>query len=67
MRAIVFAAALVMSVSVWSADYVDEWGIPIGQPAPPVEAADQTGTIRDLASISGDNGVLLFFNRSTDW
>jgi hypothetical protein len=66
-RAIIFAAAVVVSVGAGSADYVDQWGLPVGQPAPPVEAPDQTGVVRDLASLSGENGLLLFFNRSTDW
>jgi len=30
-------------------------------------AADQTGAMRDLSSLSGPNGVVIFFNRSLDW
>ena len=67
MRVIAFAAAMVVNVGAWSADYVEQWGLAVGQPAPAIAAPDQTGTVRDLASLAGENGVLLFFNRSTDW
>ena len=67
MRVLMCVAALAASAVVWANDYSSGWGVPVGEPAPALAAPDQTGAERDLASISGENGVLLFFNRSTDW
>ncbi|MBM4204418.1 MAG: hypothetical protein FJ194_09760 [Gammaproteobacteria bacterium] len=32
-----------------------------------IDAQDQNGTPQTLASLSGSNGLLIFFNRSADW
>lgn len=49
------------------ADYVDGWGPALGSFMPPLEAVDETGTVRTLEDLSGDQGLLLFLNRSADW
>lgn len=51
----------------WAASFVDSWGPAVGDTAPAIEAEDQDGTIRDLASLSGERGVLLVLSRSADW
>jgi len=47
--------------------FVDSWGPAVGGTAPAIEAEDQDGTVRDLASLSGERGVLFVLSRSFDW
>ena len=42
-------------------------GPEVGQRVPDFRLADQTGAVRDLASLRGKNGLLLAFVRSADW
>lgn len=42
-------------------------GPAIGAKLPPFRLPDQQGKLRDLRSLSGKNGVLLYFVRSADW
>lgn len=67
MRVLTFVAALAVCGVVGASEYVDGWGLPVGEAAPVISAQDQTGAVRNLASLYGDNGLLLFFNRSVDW
>ncbi len=48
-------------------DYADQWGPAVGSAMPTLSAADQTGTTRMLADLAGDQGLLIFLNRSADW
>ena len=48
-------------------DYADGWGLAVGTEAPAIAAKDQSGTLRDLASLAGERGLVLFLNRSADW
>lgn len=61
------AVALVAAAMSGQADYQDGWGPPVGATLPAVAAADQTGAERDLASLAGEQGLLLFFFRSANW
>ena len=47
--------------------YTDGWGLAVGAKAPTIKALDQTGAVRDLSSLAGERGLLLFLNRSADW
>jgi hypothetical protein len=58
----VFAGA-----GVFADDYVLGWGPEVGAAMPVLQAADQDGTPRDLTSLAGKQGLLLFVNRSADW
>ena len=49
------------------ADYQEAWGLPTGSEMLPISAPDQHGMVRDLANLSGANGLLLFAFRSADW
>lgn len=60
-------AALALASIPWAADFVDSWGPVVGATAPAIEAEDQDGVVRDLASLSGERGVLLVLSRSADW
>ena len=62
----VAACALLYAVPL-SADYAAEWGPKVGTPMPAISAPDQEGTLRALAELQGENGVLILFNRSADW
>lgn len=59
--------ALAVASGVWAASFVDSWGPEVGAVAPAIEAEDQDGAVRDLASLSGERGVLLVLSRSADW
>jgi len=39
----------------------------VGQKLPAFEARDQTGRLRDFASLVGPKGLVLVFFRSADW
>lgn len=46
---------------------VDGIGPQVGAAAPDFSLTDQTGAARDLASLTGPNGLMLVFSRSADW
>ena len=58
---------LAVAGAAWAASFVDSWGPAVGTNAPAIEAEDQDGTLRDLASLCGERGVLLVLSRSADW
>jgi peroxiredoxin len=45
----------------WASDF------PVGATIPLLEAPDQNGKVQTLASLTGEKGLLLAFNRSFDW
>lgn len=47
--------------------YQDGWGPAVGDPVPPIAAEDQGGDVRDLASLSGGQGLVLIVSRSAVW
>ena len=53
--------------SAQASDYAQEWGPKVGTSMPALSAADQTGEVRSLTDLSGENGLLILFNRSADW
>ncbi len=44
-----------------------ELGPQVGQTLPAFEARDQTGRLRNFASLKGPKGLVLVFFRSADW
>ena len=48
-------------------EYSAAWGPEIGSELPVLEAPDQSGEIRTLDNLAGEQGLLLFLNRSADW
>lgn len=48
-------------------DYSGNWGPATGSQLPVLEAYDQEGQLQTLDSLTGDQGLLLFLNRSADW
>ena len=48
-------------------EYAAAWGPAIGARAPLLDAQDHNGSQQTLDSLSGENGVLVVFNRSVDW
>ena len=61
-----WVAAMLASATL-ADDYPDGWGLAVGAEAPAIAAQDQSGAQRDLASLAGERGLLLFLNRSADW
>ena len=47
--------------------YQDAWGPSVGDTIAPITAEDQEGKLRDLASLSGDKGLVLVVSRSAVW
>ena len=69
-QAMIAAAAWVAAMLASAAlaeDYAAGWGLAVGAKAPAIQAQDQGGALRDLASLAGERGLLLFMNRSADW
>ena len=62
-----FAVALAVAAMSGHAAYQEDWGPPVGATLPAVAAEDQMGAERDLASLAGEQGLLLFFYRSANW
>jgi peroxiredoxin len=42
-------------------------GPPVGSPMPDFRLADAEGGMQTLADIAGENGTVIYFNRSLDW
>ena len=47
--------------------YQDGWGPALGDPVPLIAAEDQHGDVRDLGSLSGEQGLVLIVSRSAVW
>ena len=47
--------------------YVDQWGPAIGEQAPELVVKDIDGNIRNVQGLSGKEGLVIFFIRSTSW
>lgn len=45
----------------------DPFGPAVGSAAPAFEVVDASGAPRRVADLSGENGVVVYFNRSLDW
>lgn len=58
---------LLSSGSAWASEFSEGWGPAVGSTLPLLEAPDQTGTVRTLEDLAGEQGLLLFLNRSADW
>lgn len=56
-----------LSSVAWAQDYVAQWGPAIGTAMPILQAQDQAGNSQNLNSLAGEQGLLLFLNRSADW
>ncbi len=48
-------------------DMTEEVGVKVGEAIPPIRARDQHGNWRDFDSLKGPRGLVISFNRSTDW
>lgn len=48
-------------------DMTEEVGVKVGQAIPSIRARDQHGNWRDFDSLKGPRGLVISFNRSTDW
>ncbi|MEM7079663.1 MAG: hypothetical protein AAF513_13655 [Pseudomonadota bacterium] len=59
-----FMALLVSHVH---ADYSAGWGPDLGEVVTALDATDQERRVRDLDSLVGPRGMVVFFNRSALW
>ena len=62
-----FGGMLLGASGAWAEEFSDAWGPEVGSTLPVLEAPDQTGEVRTLADLAGEQGLLLFLNRSADW
>ena len=62
-------AVVIMAISsiVAADDYAGSWGPEVGVHLPVLAAKDQAGMPQTLSSLTGQQGLLLFMNRSADW
>lgn len=58
---------LLLPGALYAQDFVWAPGLPVGSDIPPLEAVDQNGAGHTLATLAGDKGLVLLFNRSFDW
>ena len=68
--ATLWMSALLTAVPLVQADqngYADAWGPSLDVTMPLLAAPDQDGVRRNLASLTGENGLLVLFNRSAVW
>ena len=68
--ATLWMSALLTAVPSVQADqngYADAWGPSLHVPMPLLAAPDQDGVRQNLASLTGENGRLVLFNRSAVW
>ena len=63
------ALGLLMALSHggYASDYANKWGPEVGTSSPILDAPDHRGATQSLATLAGENGLLLIFNRSVDW
>jgi len=66
-RPMILLAWLACAQGAAADDYSAAWGPAVGTQIPILQAPDQSGNLRTLADLSGDQGLLLFLNRSADW
>jgi peroxiredoxin len=66
MRPVAFIIAAIALLSAGAASAHD-FGPPVGATLPAIAAQDQTGTERELLSLSGPNGLVLVVARAADW
>ena len=64
---ILFGLCWMVSAAYAADPYSEQWGPALGSQIPVLEAPDQDGVMRDFEDLAGQHGLLLFFNRSTDW
>jgi peroxiredoxin len=50
-----------------SAEAADSIGLSVGSVAPPIVLSDVNGDVVSLADLAGENGTVIYFNRSVDW
>jgi hypothetical protein len=62
-----FIGAVLVALVASADDYSGEWGPEIGSQLTLLKAHDQAGTLRTLDNLAGEQGLLLFLNRSADW
>ncbi len=65
--ALLLGALLSLSAPAAADDYSAQWGPAVGAGMPLLAAADQTGASRSLENLAGEQGLLLFLNRSAEW
>ena len=66
-RLLVFGLLMALSHGGYASEYANKWGPEVGSSSPLLAAPDHRGATQSLATLAGENGLLLIFNRSVDW
>lgn len=66
-KAIPLLLITLFTVSAAAQDWTWAPDFPEGSQLPPISAQDQSGTVRTLADLSGEKGLVLVLSRSFDW
>ncbi len=51
----------------WNPEYTKDWAPSIGASLPTLSVKDTNGESLDFDDLKGENGLLIFFVRSTNW
>ena len=51
----------------WNPEYTKNWAPPLGALLPVLEVKDASGSTLHFDDLKGENGLLIFFVRSTNW
>ena len=62
-----FGLLTALSCGGYASEYANKWGPEVGSSSPLLAAPDHRGATQSLATLAGENGLLLIFNRSVDW
>lgn len=56
-----------LSLVEWDSEYTDQWSLPLGSHGATIDAKDPDGKLKNFTDLTGENGLLIFFVRSSDW
>jgi hypothetical protein len=62
-----FVGAALFATMASADDFSADWGPELGTQLTVLKAYDQAGTLRTLDNLAGEQGLVLFLNRSADW
>ena len=51
----------------WDSEYTSTWGPSTGESLPELTVRNPAGDLKQFADLTGEEGLLIFFVRSTNW
>ena len=65
--AMLFISACAPDASMQAQERAEGFGLAVGDAFPDVTVVDATGVERAFSDLTGENGLVIYFNRSIDW